>query len=403
MAGCVISGMLCGFSRNNPWYFVCFWCLQMFFSSGVWGGVANVIRESYDESAYGRCFSLLGFFSRLGATIGALCMTPILHTGKWQYVFLAGFAIPASLGTACLVQLHVMLQTGKGWRGLQDNRDDRDNSANGTANPLSQPLLGGAKAEDVHYVSAVTITTKTANTAPGSDDTEAAAGAVASAASLKPAQEKDALWAFIVKCLYEPRVYAVLVNSIVLTVMMELQFMVPVFLQEQFHVSSALGGYGAAFFIGGCLFTPFVGAKYDVWSWKRRSQMLPTLVLFAATMMVPLVLLPPLMHGMSPTLTVVVAGLVLMFVSAGVCGPYYITGSEFAMLMGGQEFAGFFLNSIDALSYIVAVGFDVGGYKYAAAHGWSAVILTLLAASVVDAGALAYYYRLPKLSTLKDK
>ena len=41
--GCtVIGGIMCGFSRSD-YYFVVFWCIQMFFSSGVWGGTCIVI------------------------------------------------------------------------------------------------------------------------------------------------------------------------------------------------------------------------------------------------------------------------------------------------------------------------------------------------------------------------
>ena len=389
MAGCTISGILCGFSRNNPWYFVCFWCLQMFFSSGVWGGVANVIRERYDESEYGRCFSLLGFFSRLGATLGALSMTPILRAFKWQYVFFAGFALPATLGAACIVKLQYMLKSTN--TGVNTN----DGSLDGALNPLAAPLVG--KTEDEHFVTAATATTTAAAAA-----LTGFAADVEKQAKQSPGAEDSPLWAFVCKCAYEPRVYAVLANSVVLTVIMELQFMVPVLLQEQFEVPAALGGYGAAFFIAGCMATPLVGAKYDIWSWKHRSKILPALVLFAAAMMTPLVLLPPIMESVSPEVTVVVVGVVLMCMTAGVCGPYYITGSEFACMIGGRKFAGFFLNSVDACSYIAAVCFDIGGYKYAAAHGWSAVILALLAALVMCAGVLMYYYRLPKLSTLKD-
>ena len=358
--GCtVIGGIMCGFSRSD-YYFVVFWCIQMFFSSGVWGGTCIVIRDNYHESEYGRCLGTLGFFSRLGATLGALCLTPVERVAAWQTLFLVGFSVSACISGSCLLKIRSLLQK--------------------------------AKVTAVAAAAAKVIAPSLSFDAGQASQAQA----LAQAKERAPESDLEPFKSFVQRLVHEKRFWTVLAISILLTLAIEFQNFVPVFVQDQFNVEVKMCGYGTAFFIAGCMCVPIVGWYYDKMEWKQKLCVMPSLTIFAAVMCLPLMLLPPVMVNVSSPLTVCLIGVILFLFAGGFTGPYYIIPAEYAFIMGGKQFSGFVMNVLDAISYIFAIVFDVVSYKEAQLHGWSSVLFFLMSCCIVSAGLTYYYYYSPR-------
>jgi len=402
--GVSLSGFMCGFSQT-PLYLAIAWSLQMFFSSGVWGGVAN-IRDQYPENSYGRCFSLLGFCSRLGATIGALMFTPMLALFEWRIVYLIGFSIVACVGGMCIFRLyHVLYNSNMGLGfGVESLNPLVSNNVGGEVDVeldvQDRPEgLGLSESQASVYCESEVdeegrLTTGTNIGTDGGNNNITNTGENKVEGEL----EEELLMDFIWRCMCEVRCWVVIAIAIILTTVMEFQSFVPLFLEAQFGLGATLGGYGSAFFTTGAMLAPIlVWSRYDHMEWEKRIKVMPLLVGFAAVMLIPLVILPSVMSGVTNGITVCVIGFILLLISGGIAGPYYIVAAEFALLMGGKSRSGFFVNLVDAVSYIGAIVFDVGGYAYATEHGWSGVVLFLSLISMICTMLLAYYFNLPKL------
>ena len=348
----------------------------MFFSSGVWGGTCIVIRENYHESKYGRCLGTLGFFSRLGGTLGALCLTPVGRVAEWQTLFLVGFSVSAFVTVSCLLKLHC---------GLLQNRNINININAEDAQPAVvdvdgihlTPLLAAGSSLSIDSIAAGQTQTQTQQESDESD--------------------LESLKSFVWRLVHEKRFWIVLSISILLTIIMELQSFVPIFIQSQFHLKLTLCGYGTAFFIAGCMCVPIIGYYYDKMDWKQKLFVMPSLTICAALVCFLLIVLPPffVMGNVSDAVTLCLVGAILFLASAGASGPYYIIPAEYAFIMGSKQYSGFVMNLLDAISYVFAIIFDIVGYKDAELHGWSSIVFFLISVLIASSGLTFYYYYLP--------
>ena len=355
--GSSVGGFACSMSTSAT-VFATFWTFQMFFSSSIWGGIGKIVRESIDESHYGKCYGTLGISSRVGAMLGSLVLTTFLRRSHdWRISFTVAFVTMSIISSFCCLGMYFV----KGSTRMEEQQH------------REVVLTGGQQDDDEN----------TKLLGNNSDQQKNAT------VDNKPRSLKS----FVLDvCVKDTRFWLIFFCSILLAVFMELQFFVPIFLQEHFLFESTESGYGTAFFAGGSLIAALLASLiYDNLSWNNRLYYICGSLVEAG---LSLLVLNYVEHRECDAHSFIKASLVLMGVSMGISGPYYMVVSEFALLAGGDNYSNFLINVFDAVGYVGCIVFDVYGYRLAADFGWSYLLVCISAAVFICSILLACYYSL---------
>ena len=196
-----------------------------------------------------------------------------------------------------------------------------------------------------------------------------------------------------------PRVWLIGISVMCLTVLMEFQSFIPIYLRETFGLTTGIAAITSSAFPIGCLISVLAGGVvFDLLSKKKRIFVLGGMMVFSVLCVALLLVLPTL--SMPGSLGLWPALLAIMLIGLTIAPCYYIPMSVFSVDFGGTR-CGVLIGLIDAAGYLAAMAFDfLGGAVADGVDGWHRFLTILLGVSILGSVALPLFllldYRVPK-------
>ncbi len=314
-------------------YFSVAYFIALFAKSAGWPSMANLISVWYAPNWRGRIWGILSSSSRLSSLFTALVLGSLLLVISWREVIAVSVLITASV----IVFLAFVLKQSPrdvGLEALVSSVGDLQHRPH----PLDEATLA------------------------------------------------EALFSFI----RSPRVWLICASIMCLTVLMEFQSFIPIYLKETFGLTSGIAAITSSAFPVGCLISVVSGGfVFDTLTKKKRIFVLGGLMGFAVCCVSVLLAIPQL--GMTNSFSLWTALSAIMFFGLAIAPCYYIPMSVFSVDFGGKH-CGVLVGIIDAIGYLAAMVFDfLGGAVADKVDGWHHFLNILLHVSLIGTVTLILF------------
>ncbi len=314
-------------------YFSLAYFIALFAKSAAWPSMANLISVWYPKKWRGRIWGILSSSSRFSSLFTTLVLGSLLLAVSWRVVI----ATSAVMTGGVLLLLFFILKQSPADVGLPVVA-----SSDGDSRKRPHPL----------------------------DDATLA----------------EALLSFV----RSPRVWLICISIMCLTVLMEFQSFIPIYLKETFGLTAGIAAITSSAFPIGCLISVLAGGfVFDALSKKRRIFVLGGMMVFSVLCVALLLALPKL--GLTGDFSLWAALLAIMFYGLAIAPCYYIPMSVFSIDFGGAR-CGVLVGIIDAVGYLAAMAFDfLGGAVADEVDGWHQFLTILLSVSILGSVTLPLF------------
>ena len=307
--------------------------IALFVKSAGWPSMANLISVWYPKTWHGRIWGILSSSSRFSSLFTTLVLGSLLLVVSWRGVI----ATAAVITGGVLLLLFFILKQSPADVGVEAVAlSDGDNQKR--RHPLDEATLA------------------------------------------------EALLSFV----RSPRVWLICVSIMCLTVLMEFQSFLPIYLKETFGLTPGDAAIKSSAFPIGCLISVLAGGFiFDLLSKKKRIFVLGGMMVLAVLCVVFLLALPRLgLHGAFGLWTALFA---IMLYGLAIAPCYYIPMSVFSVAFGGAR-CGVLVGIIDAAGYLAAMTFDfLGGAAADEVNGWHQFLNILLSVSILGTVTLPLF------------
>ena len=341
LAFCMFATGIFG-TMSGVLYFSLAYFIALFAKSAAWPSMANLIGVWYPKKWHGRIWGILSSSSRFSSLFTALVLGSLLLAVSWRSVIAASAVIT---GGVLLVLFRILKQCPAD-AGLEvvasSNEADQKRPHPLDDATLSQALVSFARS---------------------------------------------------------PRVWLIGISVMCLTVLMEFQSFIPIYLRETFGLTTGIAAITSSAFPIGCLISVLAGGVvFDLLSKKKRIFVLGGMMVFSVLCVALLLALPTL--GMTGNLGLWPALLAIMLFGLTIAPCYYIPMSVFSVDFGGTR-CGVLIGLIDAAGYLAAMAFDfLGGAVADGVDGWHRFLTILLGVAILGAVTLPLFllldYRVEK-------
>ena len=307
--------------------------MALFSKSAGWPSMANLIGVWYPANWRGRIWGILSSSSRFSSLFTALVLGTLLLAVSWRWVM--GTAVTIA-GGVLLLMFFVLKQS----------------PANVGLEIVTPVNLDNPK--NPHH--------------------------------LNDASLAEALLNFV----KSPRVWLICVSVMCLTILMEFQSFIPLYLKETFSLTPGIAAItSSAFPIGGLISVLVGGFVFDRLSKKTRVFVLGGMMVIAIVCLATLIALLNL--GISGALGLSMTLLAIMIFGLAIAPCYYIPMSVFSVDYGGKH-CGVLVGIIDALGYLAAMAFDfLGGAVADQTEGWHRFLDILFSVTIVGCVVLSLF------------
>lgn len=307
------------------------WVLQMWAASSMWPMMTSLASDAFQGNGFGRALGILATSSRAGAIFGNMIFGPLSARFSWQTL------LQMSMATAAVAMV----------------------AFKGFLYPLPEP--------------------------PKKASSEAEADKAVDKAAVVPFSEAMACFA------KSPRVFLVFFCQTMMTMGMECQALLPLYLQQGAGLTAAAaGGMAAVFPLGAAGATLATGAVFDKVTGHARTG------LFAAQNLVAVGALGLLARSPStPSASVLVA------IMIGVAPTFYIPSANFVTRYAGPDYKGTLMSYMDIPGQVANIGFMSIYPTLLERGGWGLVFRALQVVILAGAGAMGLFLTLDAKSPTK--
>jgi len=329
---CMLATGIFG-TMSGVFYFSLAYFIALFAKSAAWPSMANLISVWYPKNWRGRIWGILSSSSRFSSLFATLVLGSLLLAISWRGVI----AISAVITGGVLLLLFFILKQSPADVGLEFV----DSS-------------GGDKRKRPHPLDNATLA--------------------------------EALLSFA----RSPRVWLICVSSMCLTVLMEFQSFIPIYLKETFGLTAGIAAITSSAFPIGCLISVLPGGLiFDLLSKKNRIFVLGGMMIVSVFCVALLLALPRL--GLTGDFGLWPALFAIMLYGLAIAPCYYIPMSVFSVDFGGMR-CGVLVGIIDAAGYLAAMAFDfLGGAVADEVDGWHKFLSILFGVSILGSVALPLF------------
>jgi sugar phosphate permease len=323
-------------------YFSLAYFIALFAKSAGWPSMANLISVWYPKNWRGRIWGILSSSSRFSSLFTTLVLGSLLLAVSWRGVIATSAVIT---GGVILLLFFFLKQSPADVSLAVVASSDGDNQKR--PHPLDDATLA------------------------------------------------EALLSFV----RSPRVWLICVSIMCLTVLMEFQSFIPIYLKETFGLTAGIAAITSSAFPIGCLISVLAGGfVFDLLSKKNRIFVLGGMMVLAVCCVALLLALPTL--GLTGDFGLWTALFAIMLYGLAIAPCYYIPMSVFSVDFGGTR-CGVLVGIIDAAGYLAAMAFDfLGGAVADEVDGWHQFVTILLSVSILGSVTLPLFllldYRSPK-------
>ncbi|MCH7702530.1 MAG: MFS transporter, partial [Planctomycetes bacterium] len=320
-------------SMSGLLYFSLAYFVALFAKSAGWPSMANLIRVWYPQHWRGRIWGILSSSSRFSSLFTTLVLGSLLLVVSWRGVI----ATAAVITCAVLLLLFLVLKQSPADVGLAAVApSDGDNQQR--PHPLDETTLAEA----------------------------------------------------LLRFARSARVWLICMSAMSLTVLMEFQSFIPIYLKETFGLTAGIAAITSSAFPMGCLISVLAGGLiFDLLSKKKRIWVLGGMMVCAVVCIGLLLALPNL--GLTGDFGLWTALLAIMVYGLAIAPCYYIPMSVFAVDFGGAH-CGVLVGIIDAVGYLAAMAFDfLGGAVADQVDGWHQFLNILLGVSLCGSVTLPLF------------
>lgn len=322
-----------GGAFNYP-RFLCGWSLQMWAASSMWPMMTSLASDAFEGNGFGRALGILATSSRAGAILGNMIFGPLSAFVRWQGLYYI------SLGTAAVAWV--------------------------TFKTCIYPLPAKSKAK--------------LETSNSTNSTTADAAATGAPDLVKPVPYAAAMSAFV----RSPRVWLVFFCQTMMTMGMECQALLPLYLQQGANLGAAAAGAMAAVFpLGAAAATVATGAVFDKVTGLSRAVMFGLENLLAVGALGMLARAPT-----KPSAPVLVA------IMVGVAPTFYIPSANFVTRFAGPDYKGTLMSYMDIPGQLANILFMSIYPALLARGGWGLVFRALQLTILSGAAAMAAFLAL---------
>ena len=314
-------------------YFSFAYFMALFAKSAGWPSMANLISAWYPANWRGRIWGILSSSSRFSSLFTTLALGSLLLVISWRGVI----AISVAITVGVLLLLVFVLKQSPSDVGLEEVAlSDGDNQSK--PHHLDDSTLG------------------------------------------------QALLSFS----RSPRVWSICASIMCLTVLMEFQSFIPIYLKESFGLTAGIAAITSSAFPIGCLMSVLAGGFiFDMLTKKMRIVVLGGSMVCAVFCLVVLIAIPEMGITSGLALWTALSAIVLYGFAIAPC--YYIPMSVFSVEFGGKH-CGVLVGIIDAMGYLAAMAFDfMGGAVADEVDGWHHFLNILLTVSIIGAVVLTLF------------
>ncbi len=333
---CMLATGIFG-TLSGALYFSVAYFIALFAKSAGWPSMANLIRVWYAPNWRGRIWGILSSSSRFSSLFTALVLGSLLLVISWREVIAVSVVITAGV-ILCL--FFVLKQSPKdvGLEALAASDRDLRHRPGPRPHPLDDATLA------------------------------------------------EALLSFI----RSPRVWLICASIMCLTVLMEFQSFIPIYLKETFGLTAGIAAITSSAFPIGCLISVLAGGfVFDALTKKKRIFALGGLMGLAVCCVAVLLAIPQL--GMPNSFRLWTTLSAIMFFGLAIAPCYYIPMSVFSVDFGGKH-CGVLVGIIDAIGYLAAMVFDfLGGAVADEVDGWRHFLNILLNVSLIGTVTLILF------------
>ncbi len=314
-------------------YFSVAYFLALFAKSAGWPSMANLISVWYPANWRGRIWGILSSSSRFSSLFTTLALGSLLLVIPWRGVI----ATSVVLAGGVLLLLFFVLKQSPNDVGLEvvasNDPDDHKTPHHLDESTLAEALLSFARS---------------------------------------------------------PRVWLICASIMCLTILMEFQSFIPIYLKETFGLTAGIAAITSSAFPIGCLISVLAGGFiFDVLTKRQRVFVLGGMMVFAVLCVAVLLAIPKL--GLTNTLGLWTTLSAIMLFGLAIAPCYYIPMSVFAVDFGGKH-CGVLIGLIDAAGYLAAMAFDfLGGAVADKADGWHQFLNILLSVSIIGSVTLSLF------------
>ncbi len=332
MALCILATSAFGLMSELTVFSVAYF-LTLFSKSAGWPSMANLISRWYPVNWRGGVWGVLSSSSRMSSIFTSLVLGSLLLYISWRGVI--GIAI--TITTIFMIVLYYTLKQSPSEVGLN-----------------SLDIVNCDNSKKPH--------------------------------SLHNSNLAEALLDFV----RSPRVWLISLSMMCLTVLMEFQSFIPIYLQETFGLTSGIAAMTSAAFPIGCLISVLGGGFiFDLLSKKNRIFVLGGMMLLSVICLNALLAIPKFYADGPISLWSSLFFILLFGLAIAPC--YYIPMSVFSIDYGGKH-CGVLIGIIDAIGYAGAIVFDFyGGAVSDEANGWNKFLYILVSVSLLGFVALTMF------------
>lgn len=306
---------------SNVSFFFLLYFLALLAKSAGWPSMAQTIRVWFSKNMHGRMWGILSTSSRASSVVSSLVLGGLLFLVSWRWLY----ALAGGVTTLTVLLLYRFLKSAPSEVGL-----------------------------------------------PSIDTLETERDTPCPPHALDHVSLSEALLSFA----KSPRVWLICISLMCLTVLMEFQSFIPIYLKESFGLSIAESAMAGSIFPFGCLVSVLVGGFiYDKVSKKSLLVILVSLLGASLLCLTLLWMLPNLDLPQKMQLPIATAAILLFGIA--ITPSYYLPMSVFSIDFGGKR-CGLLIGIIDACGYFAAMIFDfVGGSVADLQGGWTNFLLIL--------------------------
>ncbi len=314
-------------------YFSLAYFIALFAKSAGWPSMANLISVWYPKNWRGRIWGILSSSSRFSSLFTTLVLGSLLLAVSWRGVIATSAVIT---GGVLLLLFFFLKQSPADVSLAVVASNDGDNQKR--PHPLDDATLA------------------------------------------------EALLSFV----RSPRVWLICVSIMCLTVLMEFQSFIPIYLKETFGLTAGIAAITSSAFPIGCLISVLAGGfVFDLLSKKNRIFVLGGMMVLAVCCVALLRALPTL--GLTGDFGLWTTLFAIMLYGLAIAPCYYIPMSVFSVDFGGTR-CGVLVGIIDAAGYLAAMAFDfLGGAVADEVDGWHQFITILLSVSILGSVTLPLF------------
>ena len=310
-------------------FFFFLYFLALAAKSAGWPSMAQIIRVWFSKHKHGRMWGIMSTSSRASSVVSSIVLGSLLFLVSWRWLF----AVAGGVTTLAVLMLIKFLKGVPSDAGLSSH-DILETESDSPDPP--------------HALDHVTLS--------------------------------EALSSFAKSY----RVWLICISLMCLTVLMEFQSFIPIYLNESFGLSIAESAMAGSIFPFGSLLSVLAGGFiYDKVSKKSLLVILVSLLVIGLLCLTLLWMLPRL--GFTQKMELPIAIAVILLFGIAITPSYYLPMSVFSINFGGKR-CGLLIGIIDAFGYFAAMIFDfVGGSVADLQGGWQHFLEILW---VVSLGAI---------------